>query len=239
MNRIAAGSGESPPGPPVRFKGRSRNGAFGHGGLQVQSLKPFRVAIIVLLLVLVTGGVSAQTLREGDLIFHTSQSGQSKVIRLVTQSPLTHVGILVQGPSGLIVIEAVGPVKLTPLQQLIARGEGKKYLVKRLRGGLQAGQIENMRKVGSRFLGLPYDPLFQWDDQHLYCSELIWKVYQRGAGVRLGEPQRFSDLNLSSPQAQQLLRERLGPTRVDGGEFIVTPAALAACSRLVTVVNHF
>ncbi|WP_206680678.1 hypothetical protein [Hymenobacter polaris] len=40
------------------------------------------------------------TLREGDLIFHTSQSAQSQAIQLATHSPYSHCGLLYKTGGG-------------------------------------------------------------------------------------------------------------------------------------------
>mgnify|MGYP000914715086 FL=1 len=187
---------------------------------------------------LLSAALGAERLQEGDLIFHNSQSRQSKAIRQVTGSDLTHVGILVRARGQLMVAEASGAVQVTPVSDFIARGRGGKYLVKRLQGGLTPHQLKKMREVGLTFLGLPYDRLFLWDDASIYCSELVWKIYQRGAGIRLGEPQTFGSLDLSSSEAQMLLSERLGRRPVPNQEPIVTPVALARCSKLRVVLQR-
>ncbi len=47
--------------------------------------------------------------------------------------------------------------------------------------------LEAMRRVGETMAGKPYDLKFGWSDDLIYCSELVWKIYERGAGVRVGE----------------------------------------------------
>ena len=53
-------------------------------------------------------------LREGDLIFHTSQSAQSRAIQLATHSAWSHCGIIYKEAGQWQVFEAVQPLKLTP-----------------------------------------------------------------------------------------------------------------------------
>ena len=72
-------------------------------------------------------------LHGGDLIFHTSQSAQSQAIQLATHSPYSHCGILYKNAGQWQVFEAVQPVKLTPLADWVARGQGGYFVVKRLR----------------------------------------------------------------------------------------------------------
>ena len=61
-------------------------------------------------------------------------------------------------------------------------------------------------------LGHNYDLYFGWADDRIYCSELIWKVYDRGLHRQLGALQRLRDFDLTSPAVQAKLRERYGTT---------------------------
>src|SRR6187455_195223 len=73
------------------------------------------------------------TLRDGDLVFQESTSGQSEMVRVLTGSRWTHMGVVFQEPAGPIVLEAVSPVRKTPLERWIDRGRRRHYVVKRLR----------------------------------------------------------------------------------------------------------
>jgi uncharacterized protein YycO len=88
------------------------------------------------------------------------------------------------------VFEAVEPVKLTPFSDWIARGEGGHYVVKRLsnaRERLTSEALERMLQVGKKFEGKPYDLYFEWSDDRIYCSELVWKIYKRALDLEVGE----------------------------------------------------
>lgn len=76
---------------------------------------------------------SQNAIKEGDIIFQTSLSQQSKAIQLATKSKYSHCGIIFKEGSDFIVLEAVQPVKTTPLNKWIARGEDGKYVIKRLK----------------------------------------------------------------------------------------------------------
>ena len=62
-------------------------------------------------------------IRDGDIIFQTSTSGQSKAIQIATGSKYSHMGIIYKEGNEIFVYEAVQPVKLTPLKDWISRGE--------------------------------------------------------------------------------------------------------------------
>ena len=72
-------------------------------------------------------------IQNGDIIFQTSKSGQSKAIQLATNSKYSHMGIIYENEGDYFVYEAVQPVKLTPLTEWINRGENKHYVIKRLK----------------------------------------------------------------------------------------------------------
>jgi hypothetical protein len=79
------------------------------------------------------GGESFYRPVNGDIVFHTSRSSQSKAIQEATHSPFSHMGIVYVHGGEAFVFEAIEPVGLTPLNDWIARGEREAFVVKRLR----------------------------------------------------------------------------------------------------------
>jgi hypothetical protein len=177
--------------------------------------------------------LSAQ-LRDGDVIFHQSRSAQSRAIQLATKSPYSHMGLLFSRNGRWFVYEAVGPVKFTPLDEWTARGNGGHFVVKRLRAAVP---VARMRTVSERYHGKPYDFYFEWSDQRIYCSELVWKVYKEAAGVEVGRLQRLRDFDLSSPEVRRKLAERYG-RRIPLDEPVISPAAMFESDKLIEVVRR-
>lgn len=179
-------------------------------------------------------------LREGDLIFHTSQSAQSLAIQLATRSPYSHCGILYQQHGKWQVFEAVQPVKLTPLSSWIARGKDGHFTIKRLRDAgtaLTPAALASLKIAGQPLLGHNYDLYFDWSDDRIYCSELIWKVYERGLHRRLGRLQQLRDFDLSNPAVQAKLRERYG-RNLPLTETVISPVSIFNSPELVTVLSR-
>lgn len=138
------------------------------------------------------------------------------------------------------VVEAVGPVKRTPLAAWIARGEGSHFAVMRLKDASDGMPADALRKVAAaeaRFAGRPYDFSFQWSDDRIYCSELVWKVYKEALGLELAPLQHLGDFDLTSPIVLAMLRERYG-SRVPVDEPAISPGAIAASPLLETVVER-
>jgi hypothetical protein len=182
----------------------------------------------------------AATLHEGDLIFHTSQSGQSQAIQLATHSPYSHCGLLYKTNGEWQVFEAVQPVKLTPLARWVARGQGQHFVVKRLRDAqtaLTPAALGRLRAAGQPMLGHNYDLAFEWSDEQIYCSELIWKVYDRGLHRQLGQLQQLRDFDLSHPAVRAKLRERYD-AQLPLSEPVISPASIFSSPELVTVVRR-
>ena len=88
--------------------------------------------------------------------------------------------------------------------------------------------------MGRRYLGKRYDTLFQWDDQKIYCSELVFDMYDKAFGIRLGQVQTVGELNLSPDSVQRLIRKRLGQ-KLKLDEKIITPVSIYNDQRLITV----
>ena len=43
--------------------------------------------------------------------------------------------------------------------------------------------LKKMKQAEEAFRGKSYDLTFEWNDEKIYCSELIWKIYQRAVGI--------------------------------------------------------
>ena len=193
---------------------------------------------VLVLLVFSAARAHAGPLREGDLVFQTSRSSQSKAIAAATKSTFTHVGIVTLREGKAYVFEAVQPVKLTPLEAWRRRGVKGKLTVRRLAdtAALTAEVLGKMREVAQSFAGRDYDLAFGWEDDRLYCSELVYKIYDRGAGIQLGKLQKLRDFDLTHPEVKEKLRERYGE-QVPLDMQVISPQALFDDPRLVTIAD--
>lgn len=172
--------------------------------------------------------------REGDLVFQTSRSAQSLAIQRATRSPFSHMGVVFFRGGKPFVFEAVATVRYTPLADWVARGEEGRCVVKRLRKPVGPQVLARLRREARRLEGRPYDLVFEWSDRRIYCSELVWKLYQRASGQEIGTLQRLRDFDLADPAVQAKLRERYG-TRVPLDEPVISPASMADSDLLETV----
>lgn len=175
--------------------------------------------------------------QNGDLIFHTSKSNQSQAIQIVTNSKYSHMGIIYKEGNEYYVYEAVQPVKLTRLKNWINRGENGTYVVKRLKNSSQLltkEGLEKMKWVGQKYLGKDYDLRFEWSDDKIYCSELVWKIYKEALNIEIGTLEQMKDFDLSNKAVQRKVEERYGG-KVPINEWVITPDRMFKSKKLITI----
>ncbi len=181
--------------------------------------------------------IDRDLIHDGDLIFQTSLSPQSKAIQLATHSELSHCGIIFKSDSGYYVLEAVQPVKYTPLERWIARGKDMYYTIKRLKNAstiLTDSVIESMKTEGKNFLGKNYDIYFGWSDEKIYCSELIWKIYNQATGLCLGRLQQLKDFDLTDTAVKELLQKRYG-NAIPYEDTVISPVSIYQSDLLLMI----
>jgi hypothetical protein len=173
------------------------------------------LGIIIVILVLPFGSMLTETItaqtdpieevKEGDVIFQTSQSQQSPLIQIATRSKISHCGIIVMRNGKPYVLETLKTLVVTPLDKFIARGEGGKYWLKR-------SNKENIKIKYGNYLGKPYDLAFKFDNGKFYCSELIYDIYKNQLGIELCEPKKVSDYLILGtdklPQIEKAMKKR-------------------------------
>ncbi|MFD2890759.1 YiiX family permuted papain-like enzyme [Flavobacterium chuncheonense] len=181
--------------------------------------------------------VENNEIKNGDLIFQTSLSGQSKAIQLATNSKYSHCGIIYKENGKFYVFEAIQPVKTTPLDKWISRGKDGHYVIKRLKNAeeiLTNETLQKMKNEGEKFKGKNYDLTFEWSDDKIYCSELIWKIYKRSTGIEIGKLEKLSDFDLSNETVKKKMKERYGDN-IPMEELVISPKAIFESNLLITV----
>ncbi len=168
--------------------------------------------------------------RTGDIVLQDLKSPSSEAIKLATDSPYSHCGLVSVEGDVAFVIEAVGPVRKIPLEKWIENGEGS-YSALRLK---ESGNVDDAILAAEEYLGLPYDHMYLWSDDEFYCSELVYKAFIRGCGISLCDLRKFEEYNLES--VESAIRERFGEIPV--GQKVVTPEDLAHSALLKPVYSN-
>jgi hypothetical protein len=185
-------------------------------------------------------GLPTAQLRDGDIIFHTSRSAQSAAIQKATHSKHSHMGIIFFKAGEPYVYEAIKTVRYTPLKQWIARGVGGRYVVKRLRNAdqiLTPEAVVKLRKAAAAFQEKPYDFTFEWSDSRMYCSELVWKIFDRALGLQIGKLQKLREFDLSDPIVKTKMNERFGES-IPMEETVISPGEMFSFKELIVVAER-
>lgn len=190
-------------------------------------------------------------IKEGDIILQTILGTQGMAIIAASSSPYTHMGFIKTGGAGPVVVEAVGPVKETPLAQWISRGVGQRITILRLKE-ITPEIAKKAAAAAKRHYGKPYDFYFLPDKKSFYCSELVREAYL-GAGIALGKLQKVGELTESSAM-NTIIEERWqyyppctakpGITleecrKIIMGQELITPASIARDAQLQTVFSNY
>lgn len=146
--------------------------------------------------------IEVENLQEGDVIFIEGQSSQAPYIKLGTMSQWTHCGIIVNTPNGLKVLEASKTVRLTSIERFIGFAKDENWCAKRPKEKISSPI--NYKK----YLGMPYDLAFKFDNGKMYCSELVWLIYKEN-GIELCKPRRVSSFPLTRiPKVKAMMKQR-------------------------------
>lgn len=150
------------------------------------------------------------------------------------RSVYSHIGIILLRDGKPYVYEAAKTVRFTPLKQWIARGTGNRYVVKRLKKPLTTSQQQALYREAMRYQSRPYDLTFSWDDERIYCSELVWKIYKNALNTEVGQLQILREFDLSSSEVQAKMKERYGKN-IPLNETVISPVAMFDSPLLKTV----
>lgn len=195
-----------------------------------------RVILVLLLLALGLCGCAPSiprdyAMQEGDLLFQSlPHAPLVDAIEGVSLSPFSHCGLLARSEGNWVVIEAIGPVRETPLTEWIGRGRGTRFSAYRLNPTL-APQIPAIIKTARTYLGRPYDVHYKFDDERIYCSELIYKSVKATTGQGLGRVEKLGDLNWKPHEAFIRSIEGYVPLERE----MITPQALSEAPELTQV----
>lgn len=190
-------------------------------------------------------------IKNGDIILQTILGTQGMAIIAASSSPYTHMGFIKTSGKEPVVVEAVGPVKETPLTQWIARGIGQRITILRLKD-MTPEMAKKVAAAARKHYGKPYDFYFLPDKKSFYCSELVREAYL-GAGVTLGKPQKVGELTKSAamdtiieqrwkyyPPCQGIAGITMEKCRkIIMEQVLVTPASIARDPQLEPVFSNY
>jgi hypothetical protein len=173
--------------------------------------------------------------KSGDILFQSLPHGELvDAIEAVTSSGWSHCGVLLEREGRWVVAEAIGQVRYTPLHLWIVRGRGSlvdSYRVKNLK-------LQDDKKVivgVDKLLGKSYDLSYAPDDSEIYCSELVYKVYDRELGIKIGDWEKLGSLNWK-PMEKFIRSMENGRLPLD--RLMITPVGLTMSPNVYRVFKN-
>lgn len=146
----------------------------------------------------------------GDILLQSAKCGVfCDSIRATTHSQIDHAAIVIVPPQtqrlafgskGAAmdgeIIEAWTPIaKKTPLSEFLSRDDGK-YIQLRLKPEYRDKiSMDDVINVAKSYIGKDYDYKFEENEDKIYCSELVYKAYEKGANIPVGKIQKISDFD--------------------------------------------
>lgn len=167
----------------------------------------------------------------GDIYFQSLlPSALVIAIEGVTQSPYSHCGILNKKDGQWVIHEAIGPVRVIALETWIMQGMAQDYDVYRLKPEYQS-KVGELLAATEQYMGRPYDIQYDFDDEKIYCSELIYKAFKTVYHEELGKVVTLGDLNW---QPHEAFIRRIDPD-LPLARKMITPKHLAEAPQLTQV----
>jgi len=138
-------------------------------------------------------------LQEGDLLFQDLDSSPlCDAIELVTpgykDANFSHIGLVVLDNDTLKILEAIPPkVVLTPIANFLNRSYDKFKKPKIIVGRLKEENQHSVKEAimfAKKQIGVAYDKVFLMNNNSYYCSELIFKAFEKYSIFKL-KPMTF------------------------------------------------
>lgn len=145
---------------------------------------------------------------DGDIIMQNIENKQPQLLHELMGGKYNHVGIIFQRKKDgiLMVIEMLDSARMTPLTEFVDRSGGH-VCVLRLKESnktLTEEKVKALREAAKSYRNVSFDPVLNWDDSHLYSSELVWKIYNNAMLLTLCPTRKVSDFAISDAKQKEL-----------------------------------
>lgn len=119
--------------------------------------------------------IELSKLKVGDIILQPLNCWSCSLIEAQTESEFSHIGLVSRiDDSKVYIAEAFMSVREVSFKEFNTKTE-RGIKLKVLRPKYVNPELENVFR--DSFEGLDYDSGFLWDDSEIYCSELLYKLF--------------------------------------------------------------
>ena len=183
----------------------------------------------------------ARRLQVGDVVFIRIPVLPFRRVAAATNSWTNHVGIVVEvSGKGPTVAESKFPLSgTTTLSRFVARSEGRRAAVLRLKEPLSLQQQQIVAMAARRRAAIFYDTGFNLFSRRQFCSRFVREVLHEATGTLVGEVESFSTLLARNPQADVGFWRLWFFGRIPWQRRTVTPASLLESPHLQPVFDGF
>ncbi len=138
----------------------------------------------------------------GDIVFIRVNAKPFREVATATNSWTNHVGVVVDttGAEPLIGESTFPLSRITTLSKFIARSEGGRVAVARIRAPLSKEQQQNILLAAIKREGVFYDTGFDLHSSRQFCSRFVREVLIEATGISVGEVETFQTLFARNPE---------------------------------------
>jgi len=181
----------------------------------------------------------APSLNVGDVVFIRVAARPFREVAAATGSWTNHVGIVIDtaGDEPLIAESSFPLSRKTTLAKFVARSEGGRVAVTRLKARLTAEQQQQLVAAAERRTGVFYDTGFDLHSRRQFCSRYVREVINEATGVQVGEVETFAAMLTRRPQTDLGFWRVWYFGQIPWQRETVTPASLLHSPELVPVFD--
>lgn len=145
---------------------------------------------------------------EGDIIMQNFDSRNANLMHKLMGGKYNHVGMIYKRPKDgmLMVVDMQDSVRVTPLTDFVDRSVDGHVCLLRVKDAnltLNEEKTKGLIDAAKAYKGRPFDPVMNWDDSHMYSSELIWKIYN-AIYLKLCPTRTVADFDISQEEKDRL-----------------------------------
>lgn len=170
----------------------------------------------------------------GDIVCIHVTAKPFREVAAATGSWINHVGIVFEtaGEEPLIAESTFPFSRLTRLSRFVARSQGGRVAVARLRQPLTSGEAQQVRVAARRRMGVFYDTGFKLNSRRQFCSRYVREVIGEATGIEIGDIETFATLYSRRPQAELRFWKLWYFGRIPWKRETVTPVSLLRSPQL-------